>query len=151
MNAWLKLRMELAVLAAAGWLWAGTIWAAPPEGEPPPLPSVRPLETVPAPQGEPQAGAAASILTAETKPIDLDCALRLAGVRNPELMLARERVSEAIALRQLAAAQILPNLNAGSIGRRSMPARAPVQSGVERSAFRAFSGMRKSPRCFMVT
>ncbi len=45
--------------------------------------------------------------------IDLGSALRLAGVQNPEIMLARERVTEAAAVRQLAAAQILPNLNAG--------------------------------------
>src|SRR5690606_33315407 len=40
-------------------------------------------------------------------------ALRLAGVRNPDLQVARQRVLEAVALRQLAAAQILPSLNAG--------------------------------------
>jgi outer membrane protein TolC len=45
--------------------------------------------------------------------IDLASALRLAGVQNPEIMLARERVTEAVAVRQLAAAQILPSLNAG--------------------------------------
>jgi outer membrane protein TolC len=48
------------------------------------------------------------------KPIDLGTALRLAHVESPELLLARERVAEATALRQLAAAQILPNLNAGT-------------------------------------
>jgi outer membrane protein TolC len=46
-------------------------------------------------------------------PIDLGSALALAGVQNPELMVARQRVVEAAALRQFAAAQILPNLNAG--------------------------------------
>src|SRR5947209_6133214 len=45
--------------------------------------------------------------------IDLASALRLAGVQNPEILLARERVTEAAAVRQLAAAQILPSLNAG--------------------------------------
>jgi outer membrane protein TolC len=35
-------------------------------------------------------------------------------VQNPEILLARERVVEAVALRQLAAAQILPTLNAGT-------------------------------------
>jgi outer membrane protein TolC len=48
------------------------------------------------------------------RPIDLACALRLAGVQNPEILLARERVVEAVALRQLAAAQYLPSINAGS-------------------------------------
>lgn len=47
-------------------------------------------------------------------PIDLGSALKLAGTENPELLLARQRVVEATALRQLAAAQILPNLNVGA-------------------------------------
>jgi outer membrane protein TolC len=47
-------------------------------------------------------------------PIDLGSALRLAGAENPELLLARQRVTEAAAVRQLAAAQALPNLNLGS-------------------------------------
>lgn len=55
-----------------------------------------------------------SILADGTVPIDLAGALRLAGVQNPEILLARERVTEAVALRQLAAAQILPNINAGT-------------------------------------
>ncbi|MGC3967752.1 MAG: TolC family protein [Pirellulales bacterium] len=46
-------------------------------------------------------------------PIDLAGALALAGVRNPELFVARQRVVEAAALRQFAAVQILPNLNVG--------------------------------------
>jgi outer membrane protein TolC len=46
-------------------------------------------------------------------PIDLASALKLAGVENPEILIARQRVVEAAALRQLAAAQILPSLNAG--------------------------------------
>ena len=55
-----------------------------------------------------------TILRENELPIDLDTALRLAGSQNPELMAARERVTEAVALRQLAAAQALPNLNAGA-------------------------------------
>ena len=47
------------------------------------------------------------------KPIDLATALRLAGVQNPEILIARERVEQAAARRQLAAAQLLPTLNAG--------------------------------------
>jgi outer membrane protein TolC len=46
-------------------------------------------------------------------PIDLASALRLAGVQNADILLARERITEAVALRQLAAAQILPTVNAG--------------------------------------
>jgi outer membrane protein TolC len=45
--------------------------------------------------------------------IDLPAALRLAAVYNPEIQLARERVAEAVAFRQLAAAQILPTVNSG--------------------------------------
>jgi outer membrane protein TolC len=45
--------------------------------------------------------------------IDLAAALKLAGVENPAILLARQRVVEALALRQLAAAQFLPSLNAG--------------------------------------
>jgi outer membrane protein TolC len=46
-------------------------------------------------------------------PLDLTNTLRLAGVQNPELQFARERVTEASALQQLAAAQLLPNINLG--------------------------------------
>jgi outer membrane protein TolC len=38
----------------------------------------------------------------------------LAGVQNAEILLARQRVTEAVSLRQLAAAQFLPSLNAGT-------------------------------------
>jgi outer membrane protein TolC len=50
----------------------------------------------------------------ETVAIDLDSTLQLAGVRNPHIMIARQRVTETLAIRQFAAAQILPNLNAGA-------------------------------------
>jgi outer membrane protein TolC len=56
---------------------------------------------------------ASSILSEQYSPIDLDSALRLAGVRNPEILLARERVTEAVALHQLAAVKFLPSLNSG--------------------------------------
>lgn len=45
--------------------------------------------------------------------IDLASALKLAGVENRDILLARQRVVQALALRQLAAAQFLPSLNAG--------------------------------------
>ena len=54
-----------------------------------------------------------TILRPEVQPIDLDTALRLAGVQNPELNVARQRVLEAVAVRQLAAAQFLPSINPG--------------------------------------
>jgi outer membrane protein TolC len=53
-------------------------------------------------------------LTDDIRPIDLNTALRLAGVQNPELNLARQRVVEAAAIRQLAAAQFLPSINLGT-------------------------------------
>ena len=40
--------------------------------------------------------------------------MRLAGIDNPNILLARQRVVEAVALRQLAAAQLLPSLNYGT-------------------------------------
>jgi outer membrane protein TolC len=55
-----------------------------------------------------------SILGEQRYPIDFATALQLAGVQNAEILLARERVTEAVALRQLAAAQFLPSLNAGT-------------------------------------
>lgn len=55
-----------------------------------------------------------SILEPNVRPIDLNTALKLAGVQNPQLMIARQRVVEAAALRQLAAVQILPSLNFGT-------------------------------------
>ena len=54
-----------------------------------------------------------TLLGKDRRPIDLASALQLAGVQNPEILLARERIVEAAALRQLAAAQWLPSLNAG--------------------------------------
>jgi outer membrane protein TolC len=50
----------------------------------------------------------------EERPIDLATALRLANVDNPEIRLANERVREALAYRQLAATQFLPNINLGT-------------------------------------
>jgi len=53
-------------------------------------------------------------LKSDITPIDLPSALRLAGVQNSQILLAQQRVLEAVALQQLAAAQFLPTLNAGS-------------------------------------
>jgi outer membrane protein TolC len=55
-----------------------------------------------------------TILSKEVQPIDLTTALRLAGVENPQLNLARTRVLEAAAQRQLAAAYFLPSINPGT-------------------------------------
>jgi outer membrane protein TolC len=56
----------------------------------------------------------ATILQPGEAPIDLATAVRLAGAQNPELLRARERISEVTARQQLAAAQLLPNLNLGA-------------------------------------
>jgi outer membrane protein TolC len=45
--------------------------------------------------------------------IDLACVLRLGGINNPDILLARQRVAQAAALRFLAWTFVLPNLNAG--------------------------------------
>jgi outer membrane protein TolC len=45
--------------------------------------------------------------------VDLASALKLAGVRNLSLVVAQQRVEGAVAVQQLAAAQILPTLNLG--------------------------------------
>jgi hypothetical protein len=45
-----------------------------------------------------------TILQQGEYPIELNTALRLAGVQNPELLLSRQRISEATAVRQMAAA-----------------------------------------------
>ena len=73
-------------------------------------------ETLPAPRPLPEDARAlvGSILQGPIAPIDLASALKLAGVQNPEILLARERVVEAVALRQLAAAQLLPSINVGT-------------------------------------
>lgn len=57
---------------------------------------------------------ASSMLDPNIRPIDLNTALQLAGVQNPQLLIARQRVVEAEALRQLAAAQFLPSINLGT-------------------------------------
>jgi outer membrane protein TolC len=55
-----------------------------------------------------------TILQPGERPIDLATALKLAHVENPELLLARQRVVESVAVKQLAAAQLLPNVNVGT-------------------------------------
>ncbi len=55
-----------------------------------------------------------TILDKDSRAIDLASALQLAGVQNPQILLARERVVEAVAYRQLAAAQFLPSINVGA-------------------------------------
>ncbi len=74
----------------------------------------KPAEVLPSPRSLPDSASALSALVdADAKPIDLAATMQLAGTFNPEILLARERVDEALALRQLAAAQLLPSVNAG--------------------------------------
>ena len=53
-------------------------------------------------------------LGANVAPVDLMTAFRLVGEQNPQVLIAQSRVIEALALRQLAAVQFLPTLNAGT-------------------------------------
>ncbi len=103
--------------SAHGIAWAAALLLAALDGQslgqPPPAEMIPPPTTA----GNPPDAIAVtppSILGPDTRAIDFDSALRLAGVRNPELMIARERITEAAAQRQFAAAQILPNINAGT-------------------------------------
>ena len=54
------------------------------------------------------------LLSQSAIPIDLATALHLAGEQNPTILLGQQRVVEAVALRQLAAAQFLPTINLGT-------------------------------------
>jgi outer membrane protein TolC len=54
-----------------------------------------------------------TILAVTAQPIDLTTALNLANVQNPEFNVARTRIIEAAAMRQLAAAYFLPSINPG--------------------------------------
>jgi outer membrane protein TolC len=73
--------------------------------------AIQPEELPPGPQAE---DIASVFPTIEVTPIDLASALGMVDVQNPEFLLAQTRVLEAVALRQLAAAQFLPNINAGT-------------------------------------
>lgn len=102
----------------AGWCaailaWTGSGIAFAEETKPP----AKPAEQLPAPRAlseQPVFPEPASILPPAAQPIDLASALQLAGVQNAQILLARERVVASMAERQLAAAQFLPSLNAGT-------------------------------------
>ena len=112
----------LAGLGILALIWLGKVAAQPPGKGPLPEAPVekRPpadlIKKVLTELGEEIKDASPSLLTpsSETSFIDLASALGLAGVRNPQMLLARERVIEATAQRQLAAAQFLPSLNLGT-------------------------------------
>jgi outer membrane protein TolC len=89
---------------------ASAVLAQPPITDPKTKPpQVGPLTQYPLPGPAPK-----TILNPTEAPIDLGTALKMAGVENPELLLARERIAQAVAERQLAVAQLLPDLNLGT-------------------------------------
>lgn len=103
MNPFRRLVCWLSVTAIGGSMVSGAA------GQQPPV-SVSPTLSKPVASDTPLGIA----LKAGEYPIDLATALQLAGVQNPELLIARERITEAMALKQLAAAQALPNINVGT-------------------------------------
>jgi outer membrane protein TolC len=56
----------------------------------------------------------ASILPKDMNAVDLHCVLRVAGMENPDILIARQRIAVAEALRFGAYAMILPNFNGGT-------------------------------------
>ena len=97
--------------------------------EPRPIPPLRPPSSAASPnEADITDGDGTDLLGPERSPIDLASALRLAGVNNPQILLARQRVVEAVALRQLAAAQILPSLHLGASLRQPQRQPAAVQT-----------------------
>ncbi len=125
MRVWSHIRSGRSGLLAAGFCSLVSLAAAQPDGDTPPPPPLdissldgaspargELLPPAPPPIGNARQGAG-RFRAGESTTIDLASALQLAGVRNPEIMLARERVTETVAIRQFAAAQVLPNLNAG--------------------------------------
>jgi outer membrane protein TolC len=66
------------------------------------------------PEGEPDHGLQrAGAIASDSETIDLEVALRLAGVENPTINLAREQVREALASRLAARSLLLPSINIG--------------------------------------
>jgi outer membrane protein TolC len=89
---------------------ASVVLAQPPVADP----KTTQTQTGPSSQFPLPGPAPKSILSPTEAPIDLGTALKMAGVENPELLLARERIAQAVAERQLAVAQLLPDLNLGT-------------------------------------
>jgi outer membrane protein TolC len=112
----MSVRQSSCTRLACGVLLAGLV-ATPVAAAPPDFPLLPPRTDPLAPaDGQPAAPRPAPgppPACPAGAPIDLAAALKLAGVENPEILIARTRVVEAAALRQLAAAQILPSLNLG--------------------------------------
>jgi outer membrane protein TolC len=121
-------RTGLLVVWLCGGLAVGG-WASAQDPELPPVkPEAKADERLPAPRPSapsdakadptieaalPQPGASILPSAEAVNAVDLGCVLRLAGVDNPDILIARQRVATATAERLLAFAQFLPNLNAG--------------------------------------
>src|SRR5580704_3557934 len=72
--------------------------ALPPQG--PARGTLVPDSTLPIPGAESIPSGLPTLLGRQAAPIDLDSAMRLAGVANPEIQIAAARVNEALAERQ---------------------------------------------------
>jgi outer membrane protein TolC len=108
----IRLRVPVCAIALLGLLSTFVVAQAPAGNKPADDPKTKESKEAKEPVQAPPPPA--TILQPCEQPIDLGSALLLAGVQNPELLLARERITEAAAARMLAAAQALPNLNLGT-------------------------------------
>jgi len=88
-------------------------YESPAEGHSPSPQTAAPLPDRSAPEIGEEDDPLGFLLRANVAPIDLYSALSLAGEQNSQVLLAQQRVVEAVALRQLAAAQFLPTINYG--------------------------------------
>jgi outer membrane protein TolC len=113
----------LIFVAGLAWgLHAGVISAQPAEGQsvPAPMPSAPEAkrQTASRPtldKGQDLEQSALKLqFSPEIMPVDLATVLKLAGVQNLEILLARQRMSAALAERQYAAAQLLPSIHLGT-------------------------------------
>lgn len=111
------------------WLWAALLASVPAFAQEPDKSAdeseIKPEERLPPPRRQDGKEAesveaklpqrAPSILPGPdaVNAIDLACALRLAGINNPDMLLARQQVARAQALRFLAMSFVLPNFNTG--------------------------------------
>ena len=105
LRLWQRARRLALVGPTVGWLLVGSSsWAGPMQD-----PAARGIEAG-GPAGEP---GAPLIPGQEIRPIDLPGALRLAGARDLDIAIARERVGQAMAELQQARVQWLPSLYIG--------------------------------------
>lgn len=107
------------------WLWGALTASVPAFAQAPDKPAIKTEERLPPPRRQ-ESKETESINASLPQPapsilpgpeavnaIDLACAMRLAGINNPDMLLARQRVAQAQALRFLAMSFVLPNFNTG--------------------------------------